>query len=186
MSPPPSCPSKPRNSRRQIVGRNAACRNAVLRSTACLLALWSLTLAACGKQVGSTRTQVSGTKAERVAAVERLLRKSAGQKGVPGQIVDAQLLEIQTGDNRLGPADYQTYLWMQVQPADIPLWEDVLTRRESAIAPLTSPAAAPPTWWKLKLDPGETGFRPKPLLGRANGWIVLREDGQIYAYTFSQ
>lgn len=136
----------------------------------------------CSKQVTQSRRSITGTKAERIAAVEKLLKKSRQSDELPGPILDAQLEEIPIGDNNLGPADFQTFVWIKVEPEDVTAWENALTPRDQPIDPI---AARPPKWWKDDIDRDAVTFSPKPLFGRSNGWVLIQEDGQIFAFTFS-
>jgi hypothetical protein len=139
--------------------------------------------AGCSREVHQTRRSVSGAIDERIAAVEKLIRKSNKSDELPGEILDARLHEIQFGDNRLGPADYHSYVWLQVKPEDVPAWENAMTPTD---APLRTTSVRPPDWWKAGFEPGVVRFSPHALFGRSNGWVVLQEDGQIFAFTYTQ
>ena len=155
---------------------------ALLLVASFLLATTLAVTTGCSSNVAQTRRSISGTKAERIAAVEKLLKRSKKSDQLPGAILDAQLEEIQVGANGLGPADYQTFVWIKVNPDDVASWENALEPRDEPIRPI---AAMAPKWWTVDIDEDTAVFSPKSLFGRSNGWVVIQEDGQIFAFTFT-
>lgn len=134
---------------------------------------------------GSVRTQtheVSGTTAERIAGVSRVIQSHAD---LPSKIADARLIELQIGDGQLGPSDFRSFVWIKVSPDDIAKWKSVL-QAAPAHSPIYDSPATKPTWWipqaqfikQLKLD-------PHPIFNR-HGWLTIDEDGNIYALTYTQ
>lgn len=128
-----------------------------------------------------TVSEVTGSTQERVAAVSRIIRSKTGE--LTG-IADARLIEIRIGDGQLGPSDFQSYVWIKLSPDDCKTWTDSLKSPPDA----TPRYSAPPTnadWWltseafvELKKYDSWSTF------GR-QGWIVVDEDGNVFAMTFT-
>ena len=129
--------------------------------------------------------EITGTRAERVSAVSRIL---ATHKPLPGALLDAYFVEQQTGDGYLGPSDFVSFCVLTVAAADLPAWR-------AAMSPI-EPQNSPPNhevpkkevpWW---LSPAEFKalefYSPSTFGGRANGWIGIQsETGRIFVFTFT-
>jgi hypothetical protein len=161
--------------------RRSTTLHAMLRfvTFTCLIAL-----AACSRNSApkSSAHEVSGSSAERIAAVSAIITK---HKAPPTAMLDARFLEEQTGDGSLGPSDFRAFYFVEVAPQDVARWTDVL-------APLSGTAeydapAQPCEWWiardafaSLQL------YRPDSLTGRSHGWIgVSPHTGRIFIFTFT-
>ena len=93
-----------------------------------LALLFLCTMAACGPKPVDSSPKSAGTTAERVAAISKLLSKSAP---LPSLLLDAHFIEEQTGDGRLGPADFKAFYALTVAPADLPAWRDALSKSKT-------------------------------------------------------
>ncbi len=127
---------------------------------------------------------MTGTQAERVAAVSKLLSKRGP---LPGPLLDAHFVEEQTGDGVLGPSDFAAFYALTVAPADLAAWRAALPTIEAQNTTPQYPTPKQPlSWWLthddfLKL----TFYSPKSLTGRSNGWVGIAPDGRIFAYAFT-
>lgn len=142
-------------------------------------------LAACGpRRPAESVHTMDGTQAERVAAVSRLL---ARHTALPSLILDAHLLEEQTGDGRLGPSDFAAFYALNVAPGDVAAWRAVLPAAEAGAPQIqyAAPKQARP-WWVSPQDFTRLEFYgPKSLTGRVNGWVGIAPDGRIFIYAFT-
>lgn len=143
-----------------------------------------LALAACGNSTTSTGPlyEITGSRTERVARVTALVGK---HKPPPTPIADAFFLEESIGDGNLGPSDFRSFGFIQVDPRDVSLWIKTLE-------PLREPAqyGAPGQyrdWWVAREDFASLRFfEPGPLTGRHQGWIgISPKTGRIYLFTFT-
>lgn len=155
------------------------------RKITVLLAITALWVTGCGggpRNAGVSISVVAGTTAERIARIESLVKTD-----VPSEIQDARLVEQRIGGGGIGPSDYQSYIWLKVPPESVKEWSAAWKGLPSPpigfVAP--PPEAAAATWWLSeqhyevleKFDTWDT-------FGR-HGWIVIDEDGNFYAYTFT-
>jgi hypothetical protein len=126
--------------------------------------------------------EISGTTAERVAAVKRVIESSAA---VPSTIDDAHLFELQFGDGQLGPSDFRSYIWIKVSADNIAKWKSVL-KTSPYDPPAYDTPPSEPKWW-LTRDEFEqlTKFDTFAMFQR-HGWIVVDGDGNIFARTYTQ
>ena len=85
--------------------------------TLVLLILCGMT--ACSKKPAESSHEIEGTKAERIAAISKLLSKTVP---LPSPLLDAHFVEEQIGDGRLGPSDFKTFCGLTVSTADLPAW----------------------------------------------------------------
>lgn len=150
-----------------------------------LVMILPLGLAACGprRPAESVRT-LEGTQAERVAVVRRLL---ARHTALPSPILNAQFLEEQTGDGRLGPSDFAAFYALTVAPGDVAAWRAILPAPEAGAPQIqyAAPKQARP-WWVSPQDFARLEFYgPKPLTGSVNGWVGIAPDGRIFIYSFT-
>lgn len=163
------------------------CRSYTLMTTLmnALALLLLCSMAACSpKPAVESGREISGTPAERVAAVSKIIIKHSP---LPGPLLDANFVEEQTGDGRLGPSDFKSLSVLSVAPADLPAWRAALAPLEAQYTP---PAYAAPKqalpWWLPAADFSGLEFHsPKSLTGRVNGWVGIAPDGRIYVYSFT-
>jgi hypothetical protein len=159
------------------------------------LAIFTLLLIGCAKGVVWQKTLDSSQGAawqkttfdssktqnptERIAVLKKIMGVEA-----PSKIVDAQYIQYQIGDNFLGPADYQFYGKIVVEPRDISKW-----RRESQpkIPPTEFPA--PPSqmsWWLSGQKKENFDFYSPKLFGSYGfAAISLKNEGIIYVFTYT-
>ncbi len=155
----------------------------IITPTFALLLVGSMT--ACGPDSSKASLYPSGaTQAERVSAVAKNLSRGIT---LPSALLDAQFVEQQTGDGRLGPSEFAAFYALTVAPADLPRWHAAL----AAIPVVNSSGnyAAPKTaqpWWVSAADFQTLKlYGPKSLTGRYNGWVGLAPDGRIFIYSFT-
>jgi hypothetical protein len=152
--------------------------------TLALLLLCSM--AACSpKRPAEASHEISGTQAERVAAVSPLLGKRAP---LPSPVLDAHFVEEQTGDGQLGPSDFAAFYALTVAPADLAAWRSALPTIEPQNTPPKYVAPKQPRPWWLAHDDflSLTFYSPKSLTGRSNGWVGIAPDGRIFVYAFTR
>ena len=146
-------------------------------------------MTACSKKPAESSHEIEGTKAERIAAISKLLSKTVP---LPSPLLDAHFVEEQIGDGRLGPSDFKTFCGLTVSTADLPAWRAALsksTKWNHSSNDEKIKRAAPKKanlWWvsEAGLDTLEF-YSPHSLTGRANGWVGIAPDGRIFAYTFT-
>jgi hypothetical protein len=154
-----------------------------------LALLFLCTMAACGPKPVESSPKSAGTPAERVAAISKLLSKSAP---LPSPLLDAHFIEEQTGDGRLGPSDFKAFYAVTVAPADLPAWRAALSKSKTwnhysndEQIKREAPKKAP-SWWVSGADLGGLEYySPHSLTGRANGWVGIAPDGRIFVYAFT-
>lgn len=148
------------------------------------LPLLSLVCASLGCDSGTpTKSHtVPGGPPERIAAVQRIIQQSGP---LPGMIREAEIVEQQCGDGRLGPSDFTTFIRIKVDAADISKWKVPLQparEKKDFVTP-----REPVRWWvseeefhKLEL------YEPKALFGRTNGWVGFSSDQKtIYVMIYT-
>lgn len=152
--------------------------------------LMAFSMAACGKRDARVSThEVDGSKAERVARITKLLSKAGP---LPGAILDANFVEEQQGDGRLGPSDFKAFYALSVAPADLPAWKAALSKSNPA-NPFANDdeikraaPGKPQSWWVNPADVSQLEFfSPHFLTGNANGWVGIAPDGGIYIHVFT-
>lgn len=147
--------------------------------------LLACSMTACDSKGPRASTQdVTGTKAERVAEVSKLISRTAP---LPSPILDAHFVEEQTGDGRIGPSDFASFCAITVAPEDLAAWRSALQPLEAQNTPpkLVDPKQAQP-WWVTPSDFSTLEFHsPKSLTGRSNGWVGIAPDGRIFVYSFT-
>jgi len=147
--------------------------------------LLACSMTACDSKGPRTSTRdLAGTKAERVAEVSRLISRAAP---LPSPILDAHLVEEQTGDGRIGPSDFASFCAIRIAPEDLAAWRSALQPLEAQNTPpkLVDPKQAQP-WWVTPSDFSTLEFySPKSLTGRFNGWVGIAPDGRIFVYSFT-
>jgi len=151
--------------------------------TLALLLFCSVTACSPKRPVESSR-EISGTQAERVAAVSPLISKLAK---LPSPILDAHFVEQQTGDGQLGPSDFAAFYVLIVAPADLAAWRSALPAIEAQnTTPKYVAPKQPHPWWLTHDDfLNLTFYSPKSLAGRSNGWVGIAPDGRIFVYAFT-
>ena len=139
-------------------------------------------MAACSpKRPARSSHEISGTQAERVAAVSPLISKHTP---LPSPILDAYFVEQQTGDGYLGPSDFAAFYALTVAPADLAAWRSALPTIEpqNTLPEYVAPEQPCP-WWLTQGDfLGLAFYSPKSLTGRSNGWAGIAPDGRIFVY----
>ena len=158
-------------------------RSPTLMKTLALLLLCSM--GACSpKRPAESSREISGTQAERIAAVSKLVSKLAP---MPSPLLDAHFVEQQTGDGRLGPSDFAAFYALTVAPADLAAWRSALRPIEAQNTPPKYVAPKQPLPWWLTHDGflGLTFYSPESLTGRSNGWVGIAPDGKIFVYAFT-
>ena len=138
-----------------------------------------LLVSACNQE---TTRELTGTTAERIVAVTRLLQDYGT---VPGLIDDAQLIELQFGDNMLGPADFRSYIWIKVSTDDVRKWKSALSGALPSDPPIYDMPPSEPNWWLTK-EHFQTllKYDAFPMFQR-HGWIVVDSKGNVYARTYT-
>ena len=129
-------------------------------------------------------SEVEGSKAERVAAVTKIISRTAPP---PSPILDAHFVEEKFGDGIFGPSDFRSFCALTVAPDDLAAWRSALKPIEQRIRPtkLDVPKQAQP-WWVSPNDFRTLEFySPKSLTGRYNGWVGIAPDGRIFVYSFT-
>lgn len=119
-----------------------------------------------------------------MAAVTRQLGNGAK---LPGPLLDAHVVEEQTGDGKLGPSDFTAFYALTVAPADLPAWHAALaaTPVVNSSGSYAAPKKAEP-WWVSEADFKELKlYGPKSLTGRFNGWVGIAPDGRIFICAFT-
>ena len=147
------------------------------------------TMAACGPKLVESSPKSAGTTAERVAAISKLLSKSAP---LPSPLLDAHFIEEQTGDGRLGPSDFKAFYALTVAPAELPAWRYALSKSKTwnhysndEQIKREAPKKAQ-SWWVSGAELGRLELSsPHSLSGRANGWVGIAPDGRIFVVAFT-
>ena len=140
-------------------------------------------LIASGCEPQDKTIEIPGTTAERVAGVTRLIESSTT---LPSKIQDARLLETKTGDNRLGPADYKSFIRIKVAPEDVAKWKATLKANTPPIYAATYYAPpTPPKWWLSKKTFDQFSKFDSQSMFQRHGWIAVGDDGNIFAMTFT-
>jgi hypothetical protein len=146
-------------------------------------------MTACSSKSPESSREIDGTTAERVAAIAKLLSKTAP---LPSPLLDAHFVEEQTGDGRLGPSDFRAFCAIAIAPADLPAWRAALSKSATwnhfsndEEIKRAAPKNAQP-WWVSLSDLATLEFySPHSLTGRPNGWVGIAPDGRIFVYTFT-
>jgi hypothetical protein len=128
--------------------------------------------------------ELVGSKDVRIEAATRiLLRKN---ESLPSALQNAYLLEIKTGDGRIGPSDFRTFCSFEVEPSEVELWVEFLGD------PIETPLLVERPgldrfWWPEREVLAEFTFYPgKSLSGRFNSWAAIdSKAGRIHVYSFT-
>jgi len=104
---------------------------------------------------------------------------------LPSSILEAECIEEQEGDGRIGPSDFTFFAKIVVEKADFASWKSAAGQGISKWD-YRSPKTSLP-WWPTKgLADKLDMYAPKPFFGRSNGWVGFAADGQtIYVLTFT-
>ena len=138
-------------------------------------------LAGCGG-VRTQTHEVTGTTAERVAGVSRVIQSHTD---LPSAISDAHLVELQIGDGQLGPSDFRSFVWIKISPDDIAKWKSAVQATPVDLPSYESPETSR-AWWITEAQFAKsTTFDPRPLFNR-NGWVTIDDGGNIFAFTYTQ
>jgi len=148
-----------------------------------LLLLCSM-VACSPKRPAESAHEITGTQAERIAAVSQLVSKHAA---LPSALLDAHFVEQQTGDGQLGPSDFAAFYALTVAPADLAAWRSTLPTIEGQNTPPKYVTPKQPHSWWLTHDDflSLTFYSPKSVTGRSNGWVGIAPDGRVFVYAFT-
>ncbi|MEM9440622.1 MAG: hypothetical protein AAGA73_09280 [Pseudomonadota bacterium] len=137
-------------------------------------------LLACGCDQEATY-ELTGTTDERIVGIRRVIEDHGP---VPSPIDDAHLIELQFGDNMLGPADFRSYIWIKVSPQHADKWKSVLAGSPDD-PPIYDSPPNEPSWW-LTSDEFERlqKYDTFPMF-RRNGWVVIDDDGNIFVRNYT-
>ena len=140
----------------------------------------AITMVGCGSKQ-SVRT-FGETSEERVTVITDLLKKRISP---PGPILDADCIEEQNGDGRIGPSDFFFFAKIVVEKEDCAAWKSVAGKRLSSWDYLSPRRNR--SWWPAKSEADKLEmYSPKPMFGRSNGWVGFAADGQtVYVLTFT-
>jgi len=145
-----------------------------------ILVLISVIFLGCGPQ--NQTHEITGTAAERVEGVSRVIESNAA---LPSKITDAHLIELQFGDGQLGPADYRSFVWIKVSTDDVEAWKSALKSPPRQSPGYDTPPSKP-TWWLVQTAYDEATKYDSHALFNRHGWIVIQDDGNIFALTYTQ
>ena len=142
------------------------------------IGLLACTMPATDTSLNQTQTLLVGNTETRVAKVKALLRH-------PPAMLDAHYAEQQYGDDRLGPADYQGFYYLQLPTNQIAAWV-------STLSPLTHrPTYSSPqpnlNWWLAQPTfEALTFYEVADVTYRVQGWVgVNANTGQIFIVDFT-
>ena len=124
------------------------------------------------------------TRSKRVQYIKQLV---AQQSKLPSDIVDANYIEFQQGDGKLGPSDFSFYLRITVKKGNTKKWVDGLAKPfNNSIEYSKIPDGQ--SWWLNKIEfTGLQLYETKTFFNRYNGWMCIDEkNGYVYVYTFTQ
>jgi len=154
-----------------------------MRTIVILILLIAVT--SCGnKSVADAPKQsahaVAGDKPQRITAVIQILSANVS---LPSNIEDAFFLEEQAGDGQLGPSDFSSFCFVQIDAEQVSKWKAILSPIQSH--PKCSKPLQPTDWWisehefkSLEL------YKPAPVSTRTIGWVgVSTNSGKIYIHT---
>lgn len=142
-------------------------------------------LTACSERHPAESTyEATGTQAQRVAEVSRLLSK---RSPLPTQLLDAYFIEERIGDGRLGPSDFYAFYSLKIAPADLNAWRAVLPPIDLQSTTITySSPKKRRTWWLTQNEFRDlTFYNPVTLTGRNDGWVAVTPDGRVFVYAFT-
>ena len=146
-----------------------------------IIFLFLAAVVGCGGPQTQTH-EITGTVAERVAGVSRVIQSNAT---LLSTITDAHLVELQFGDGQLGPSDFRSFVWIKVSADDIPKWKVGLKS-----PPIDSPAydspPSKPGWWLPQSTFAQSTKYDSHAFFNRHGWVVIQDDGNIYALTYTQ
>ena len=147
-------------------------------------------MSACGQKNAKVSThEVDGSQEQRITMITKQLSKAGP---LPGALLDANFVEEQSGDGRLGPSDFKSFYALKIATADIPVWKSALSKSKPANTfsnddqiKHAAPKDAQP-WWANAVDISKLEFfSPQSLTGNANGWIGIAPDGRIFIHVFT-
>lgn len=154
-----------------------------------LLCLISFAFVACGpSRPRQTRSEITGTQAERVSRATSILGKYCK---LPGKLLDAHMTE-DINDNSGGMVPGPSDVWLSgvivVLTGDLAMWREILS---PAITPapsasFTSPFAPPPWWPATGAFDGCEFYSPKKLTGRSGGFVALSPSASAIYFSTSR
>ena len=125
--------------------------------------------------------EVMGTISERVAGVTRVIESNAQ---LPSKILDARLIEQQFGDGQLGPSDFRSFVWIKVPADQVVKWRSALKTPPEDTPVYDLPPSNADWWIDINLFAKLTKYDSHSLFSR-NGWVVIQDDGNIFALTYT-
>jgi hypothetical protein len=126
--------------------------------------------------------EVQGTATERINTISALIAKS---KPLPSELLDAQFLQEKLGDGAFGPADFNSFYVLKINPQDLPKWLQVLSP-SSHVVSYVEPTQMRSWWVSAEQFANLKFFEPEGLMGNSNGWLGIDEQAAlIYISTFT-
>ena len=125
--------------------------------------------------------ELTGTTDERAAGIRRVIEDNGT---VPSPIDNAHLIELQFGDNVLGPADFRSYIWIKVSAKDVDKWKSVLPGSPYD-PPIYDSPPSDPKWWLTRTEFERMKKYDTFSMFHRHGWIVVDDNGNIYARTYT-
>ncbi len=122
------------------------------------------------------------SKPERITKAQRILKHIV----LPSELRDAYFEEVSLGEGHgLGPTDYESYMYLKVDPAAIDKWIALLKTDLNYTPKHSIPEGNYPWWIDAERFKLLKFFEPQPL-SRRNGWAgVSRETGEIWIQDFT-
>jgi hypothetical protein len=123
-----------------------------------------------------TITEAGPGRAERAAALERLLDGRA-----PSPITDGKLMQVQYGDGVLGPSDFHIFALIETGPAGAAAWRTAGTPL-AGNPPCNAPAGAP-GWWLSPSECAAAARRDVAWFTANDGAMAVLADGRVFIFT---
>ena len=176
---------------RVVLVRVVLVRVALVRVALVRVVLVSGVLASgCGAReeatpVPVTTREVTGSVAERIATVSRML---SPLPPIAVAMLDANAFVVQRGDGEFGPSDFTSYAAITVAATDLPAWSAALG---AAAPPDSAPEYVAPdsvlAWWVPNAEFTQLEFYfESNTTARDRGWVAVdRRRNRIYVYSFT-
>lgn len=120
---------------------------------------------------------------ERIAVMNKIIVPLAE---VPSKILDAQYIETQIGDGRIGPSDFLFYALIKVPIEDAKKWSQGLKEPYNGVTDFSSPAGDKKWWLTEEKFKNFKLYETKTYFGRFNGWMAIDDaNGRIYVHTYT-
>lgn len=124
-------------------------------------------------------SEINGSQAERIKKIMRFVDKSGKLKA---NVKNAYLIEQKIGDDFLGPADFVTFIALDIDKSAIPTWQKLAPKsnNHSYISPPKKVS-----WWVSPEEFKRLEFIDAfPIIYR-NGWVGISNRGKVYIYGFT-